>query len=226
MIRILPQNIFSSFLVSLLFFVISSRYVSSAQAASLYLSPASGSYFGNFDVTINVDPQGASVSGVDTLLKYDPAKLEAQIIQNGVFEQYLMKNIDKTTGSIVVRAYNTSTLVTSTASVAKVTFKPLATTGSTNITILYTPSQTDDSNVASGGADILSAVSGSVITLQTTTPAPEGNTGVGATNPTTAPKTPVVPKTGDPVSALAFSSVSLGFIASGLHLLKSKSRPK
>lgn len=223
----LPKFSFKKGLVIFLSLPLYLAFFSKAYAASLSLTPPTGSFSGNFDVTISVDPQGASISGVDVILKYEPDKLEAQVTQNGVFEQYLRKNIDKTTGSVAVSAYNTATLISSTATVAKITFKPLVASGTTALTIVYTPSapntppNTDDSNVASGGGDVLSGVTGASYTLQgtgvTTTTTP-----TVATTPATTPK-PAVPATGDSFTALIITTICFGLIMSGTRLLKSRS---
>jgi len=221
--KYLSLFIFVSFI-----FAISSKQVF---AATLYLSPASGSFSSNFDVTVSVDPQGSSVAGVDAIIKYDPEKIEAQLIQNGAFEQYLSKEINKTTGTISIRAYNTTTLVSSVASVGKITFKPLVSGSTVSLTFLYTPTAQgaqpagDDSNIASGGKDVLTGVTGATYTLSGTATAnptppnqPAPNTGVGATSPAPTP----TPKTGALENTLIVLSLSLSLLGVGRILSKNE----
>lgn len=216
MIKNLPKRIF---LAPLFFFA----FATNIFAAELTITPQTRTVADSFDLTINVDPKGASVSGVDAIVKYEPDKLEATLIQNGVFEQYLKKNINKTTGVIEISAYNTTTLISAPTVVAKISFKPLVTTGTTPVDFVFTLGGQTGSHVASNGTDILETVVGGVYTISTTTEV----TPPPATPPATSvPVTPVtVPATGNTENLFLFMllsgvliTVGGAFVYSARHL--------
>src|SRR5581483_2133381 len=80
---------------------------SPALAATLSLSPASGS-FGkncNFSVDINLDTQGASTEGTDAILLYDSTQLTAQNIVTGkIYTDYPGNTIDNSAGKVSIFA--------------------------------------------------------------------------------------------------------------------------
>ena len=219
MIKNLPKTIFFVAFFSLV-------SIKSISAAELTITPAISTVTTSFDVTINVDPKGASVSGVDAIIKYEPEKLEATLIQNGVFEQYLKKNINKTTGIIEISAYNTTTLITAPAIVAKVTFKPLVTTGTSPVSFIFTQGSQTGSHVASNGKDILEttvpatytiAATATTTTTTTTTP-PATTTSVPVTTTT-------VPATGNTENLYLFIVLSCTLITFGGAFVYSARRP-
>jgi len=134
------------------------------KAATFSLSPASGSTVsGTFDVTLNLtDLGGKRVSGVDVYLNYERSKLEAQNINvsGGIFADYPLQTIDSASGKIAIGAIATpGSPVTSPGKIATITFKALASSGSTTLNFDYTAGSTTDSNIteAGTGTDILTS---------------------------------------------------------------------
>lgn len=149
----LPKKIFAILIISLGLLVLSPV---GALAATFSLSPSSGSTVsGTFDVTLSLtDLAGKEVSGIDVYLNYEPSKLEAQSIgvSSGIFNDYPVKTIDSTTGQIAISgAASSFTPVTTEGTIATITFKALATSGSTTLDFDYTPGSTTDSNIVESG---------------------------------------------------------------------------
>jgi len=206
---IITLSIFGSFLL------ISSK----SYAATLSISPASGEVSGTFDSIIYVDPEGASISGVDAVIKYNPSFLEVQLIQDGSFEQYLKKNINKTTGTIEISAYNSSALITTRTAVATVSFKVIGVSGEADLSFDFTPGATDDSNVAAGDQDVLSSAVGALYSMTFSAPATPG---IGAGGDTSVPEatTPAIGSTGTTGFAFIILAISIFFVVSGSYLFK------
>lgn len=220
MIYFLPGKVVWKFLFVLIFcFVFLSVAKDNTYAASLSINPNSGNVSGNFDVVLFVDPEGAQVSGTDAIVKYDPVKFEVVTISNGIFEQYLKKNINKTTGTIEISAYNTNTFVTVKSALATITFKALASGGSTYLSFVYTQGSTSDSNVVAGEQDVLSSVSGGSYTLAEV-PGSVTNT-TTSTSTVTESSQPATPATGSTALLFIVPLLSLLLITSGFYLFRS-----
>jgi len=187
-------------------------WVSNAQAATLSLSPSSGSNsVGSiFTVTILLDTQSQAVDGVDIrYLNYSPTLLEAQdentsqagvqISAGTLLGNTVANNVDTTSGRISfsqVAAGGSAYSNATGATLATVRFKVL-TTGAAPVTFSFTLGSTADTNVAAGGSDVLTSVTNGSYTL---TVAPD----------TQAPTAPSI------LTAIAVSSskINLSWVAS------------
>ena len=196
--------------------------VGASQTATFSLSPTNGSTIsGTFAVTLNLtDLGGKRVSGVDVYLNYERSKLEAQNINvsGGIFADYPLQTIDSASGKIAIGAIATpGSPVTSPGKIATVTFKALASSGSTTLNFDYTAGSTTDSNITEAGTatDILTQPP--TVTYNfggATTPPP-------ATPPPTTPPPPAASAGGTPkggifeptilISFLSFLLLGLGF---------------
>lgn len=142
-----------------------------ASAATLTLSPASRTVNvgDTFSVDVLLDTQGQNVDGVDLqALNYNPYYLQVQDadgstagtqIQPGtLMPSTLANSVDTTNGKIVFsQVSNAGSTYSGSGKLATVTFKALV-AGNANVTFDYTQGATTDTNVASAGNDILSAV--------------------------------------------------------------------
>jgi len=219
----LPQKLLIVSILSLGLLVLG---VGSAQAATFSLSPSSGSTVsGTFDVTLNLTglSTGDQVSAVDVYLNYEPSKLEAQSISvsSGIFNDYPIKTIDSTSGQIAVSATASAfEPVTTTGTIATITFRALATSGSTILSFDYTADSTTDSNIVDSdtGGELLTQPPTVTYTLgtstTTTTPPPAGNG--GDTTPTT--DTDTAPEGGVTEPTVFVSFLSMAMVGAGLIL--------
>ena len=166
-----------------------------AQAASLSLSPSSGTFNRSCTVTLDIrlDTAGAQTDGTDAILTYDASRLMATSITSGnIYPDYPGNNIDDTNGKITVSGLaSVSSAFSGQGSVATVKFtvKENAPTGATQVKFDFDPSdksKTTDSNVVQRGtaSDILSSVVNGNYTIGTgtcgTSPATGGKGGQGA----------------------------------------------
>lgn len=152
-----------------------------ALAASLSISPASGSYRvgETFEIRINLDTAGARTSGTDVKLNYDPARLDAVAIAKGsLYPLYVGEQIDTTNGMVRISGLSSSSnqLFSGSGVFATVRFRPRA-TGTTQLNFDFTPGEKNDCNVADfdNQNDALSSVSRASYTLlaaATPTPSP------------------------------------------------------
>ena len=200
--------------------------VGNAQAATFSLSPASGSTVsGTFDVTLSLTGlANREVSGIDVYLNYEPSKLEAQSVNvsSGIFASYPMKTIDSTNGQIAIGASaSASEPITSTGTIATITFKALATSGSTALSFDYTSFSTTDSNITEAvtADDILTQPPTVTYTFGTSTTTP----------PTTLPPTTPPAGNGEDISTttpdggiteptVLVSFLSMAMVGAGLAL--------
>ncbi len=190
----LPKRLSTALIISLGLLVVSAT---SVQAATFSLSPASGSTVsGTFTVTLGLtDLAGKQVSAIDVYLNYEPSKLEAQSISvsSGIFNDYPVKTIDSTNGRIAISAHG-STLapVTTSGTIATITFKAKQTSGTTNLSFDYvstTPPTTTDSNIVEAGT---------ATELLTQPPTVTYNFGTTTTPPPTTPPPTTPPPTTPP----------------------------
>lgn len=195
--------------------------VGNAQAATFSLSPASGSTVsGTFDVTLSLTGlANREVSGIDVYLNYEPSKLEAQSVNvsSGIFASYPMKTIDSTNGQIAIGASaSASEPITSTGTIATITFKALATSGSTALSFDYTSFSTTDSNITE-------AVTADDILTQP--PTVTYNFGTSTTTPPTTPPagngediSTTTPDGGITEPTVLVSFLSMAMVGAGLAL--------
>ena len=140
-------------------------------AATLSISPSSQSVNAGdaFSVTVNLDTQGASIDGVDLrYLNYNPAILQlqdgnssvagVQITPGNLMPMTLANSVNTSLGKITFsQVAAAGSKYRGSGVLATLTFKALA-AGTAALTFNYTSGNTTDSNVAAGGADVLSAV--------------------------------------------------------------------
>lgn len=182
----------------LLFLTIFSASSVFAQAATLSLSPSTGTFNKGCPVAlqINLNTGGAQTDGTDVILSYDISKFNAVSIASGsIYSDYPGNNIDATNGRITVSGLASVTSPFSGSGVlATVNLQVLeaAVAGATQIKFDFDPAnkaKTTDSNVVERGtvADILNSVTngsytigtGTCVAGATPTPAPGGGGGGG-----------------------------------------------
>jgi hypothetical protein len=152
-------------------FVMGFGFIKTASAATLGISPSSGSFTAgqNFTVNINLDSTGQTVDGVDLFyLKYNPAILEVQdasatasgvqIQAGSLLPQTLTNTVDTANGRIAFSQVTTGgTTYTGSGILATITFKAKA-NGTASVAFDFTSGSTQDTNVAGGGVDRLTTV--------------------------------------------------------------------
>lgn len=140
-----------------------------AQAATLSLNPATGTFNRgcSFSLNIELDTGGVQTDGTDAILKYDPTRFTAISITNGtIYPDYPGNSIDAQTGRINVSGLaSPSQAFSSKGTLATINFVATqsAPTGTTPVTFDFDPNnkaKTTDSNVVERGTivDVLSAV--------------------------------------------------------------------
>jgi hypothetical protein len=140
-----------------------------ALAATLSLSPASGTFNKGCTVTLNIllDTQGAATDGVDAILLYDTTRFSATKITNGtIYSEYPGNIIEAQAGRVIVSGSASAASPFSGSGVlAKVDFSvlPQAPVGAAQIKFDFDGAdrtKTTDSNVAERNnvTDVLSAV--------------------------------------------------------------------
>ena len=166
-----------------------------AAAGSLYISPTSSSLQNGSSVKVSVrlNP-GVSVDGVEARLTYDASKLEFVSIDpaSSAFEVALGAQ-SGSNGTVSITRGTFSGGVTSDSLVARVTFKALAGSGSTPITL--------SGNATTGGTYTNPGTAGTTISLTSpSTPTPTPTPTPSPTSPSTpapAPSTPGSTDTGN-----------------------------
>lgn len=154
--------------------------------AATYTIPATSTNLktgDTFNLTINLDTQGAKVMGADILLKYDPNYLEYQDFH---FYDLFKTNYKQPSAADVIRLASSSDLFTSFTGnkpLVRLTFKAKA-PGTSSITFVCTASGTTDSNVISldTGEDLLNCASLPTFTVTTITPSTPPPTNTGSNN--------------------------------------------
>src|SRR3989344_7866909 len=159
------------FVPMLSFGATTSVVLAQSKSATLALSPSGSSVaVGDiFSVAITLDTKGNAVDGVDIIyLNYNPALLEAQdddsavagtqIGEGSLMSNTLLNSIDTASGKISFsQVADASSSYVGVGTLATVRFKALA-AGTASVTFDFTSGSTADTNVASDGADILTAV--------------------------------------------------------------------
>lgn len=189
-----------------------------AAGASFSLLPASGTYrIGDFfDVAVNLNTGGEQTSGADSILLYEPEKLEAQGITTGsVYSSYPIKSINSTAGKISISGIisDATSSFSGEGVFASIKFKAL-TSGTTTLRFDFEPGQPTDSNIAKKGTqgeDILNSVANATYTIGT-------NAGDGFPSPMPTP-IPPPPVSGVFEVTLAVLLGGFVFFLSGFLLL-------
>lgn len=185
-------------------------FPASALAATLSLSPASGTFNTgcSFSLKVELDTQGTQTDGTDVILFYDNTRFTAQNIVNGtIYPDYPGNNIDAAAGKITVSglaSVNTPFTGRGTLATINLSVSSTAPTGASQIKFDFDPNnkaKTTDSNVVERGTvvDVLNSVVSGNYTLGTgscgATPRPIGGPGDSAT-PSAEPETPYLPPAG------------------------------
>lgn len=162
------------------------------QAATLSVSPSAQNVKTGDTLSISVilDTQGESIDGVDIkYLNFNPALLQVvdanssisgvQITSGSLMSATLLNSVDNTNGKISFsQVVSAGTKYKGSGTLATINFK-VKSAGTANLTFNFTPNNTTDSNVATPGKDVLTAVvNGSYIIKGTSA---NSNT-VGASN--------------------------------------------
>lgn len=140
-----------------------------ANAATLSLSPASGTFNKGcaFNLEIKLDTAGVQTDGTDAIVLYDQGKLTATTPTAGtIYADYPGTNVDDASGKITISGLaSVSSAFTGTGTLATLHFtvKETAGTGATMVKFDFDPNdktKTTDSNVVQRGtvADVLSSV--------------------------------------------------------------------
>lgn len=174
---------------------------SSVQAATLSLSPSTGTFNRGcpFDIRIELDTKGKDTDGTDAVLIYDSSKLVTSpaTIQNGtIYPDYPGNSVDSSSGNIAISGLASLTKPFNgkgTFATINFTVSPTAAPGPTQVKFLFDPNDkanTKDSNVVEKNtiADLLDLVVDGNYTIGTgscngasSPPIPAGRGGVIAT---------------------------------------------
>lgn len=193
---------FKIFLSSILTFSFLASPIS-VFAASLSLSPATGTFNKNcaFTLQINLNTGTAQTDGTDAIILYDQSKFSAQSISSGsIYSDYPGNSVDDNAGKVTVSGLaSVNSPYTGTGTLATISFKVKenAQPGVSQVKFDFDPndkSKTTDSNVVERGtvADILSSVTNGSYTVGTgacssQTGVQQGAPGVGTPSATIAP---------------------------------------
>lgn len=165
-------------LFSLLISLLSLFVLQNVYAATLSLSPSSGSYtVGNtFTVSIILDTEAQETSGVDIhYLNYNPSLLRVrdangsqpgvQISPGSLYPNTPVNLVDTINGRIDFSQTTAGgTTYKGKGTLATITFEVLS-SGVASVTFNFTPGSTIDTNVAADGTDVLSSVTNGTYTL-------------------------------------------------------------
>lgn len=185
-----------------------------AQAATLSLDPANGTFNQgcSFSLNVSLDTGGAQTDGTDAILIYDPSRFNATSITNGIiYPDYPGNNIDNIGGKVTISGLaSVNTPFSGKGTLATVNFTVASTTpaGATQVKFDFDPTnkaKTTDSNVVERAtiADVLNSVVNGNYTIgtgacagattrPTTTPITRGGQG-GAVISTPSASTPFIP---------------------------------
>lgn len=171
----------SVFFIVLAFFAVFFLGAASAHAATLSADPAEGTFkTGNtFSVSILLDTEGAAISGVDiNTLNYDPALLRiedadmslegVQIGAGSLMDTTLINEVDQDAGTVTFsQVEGGGNTFSGSGTLATITFSVLD-AGTADVGFTAEAGATDDTNVASGGEDVLGAATGGTYALSAT----------------------------------------------------------
>lgn len=165
---------------------------SSAYAATLSLSPATGTFNRGCDVAIKIelDTTATQTDGTDALLRYDTTRFTAKTITNGtIYPDYPGNNIDPSGGKITISGLaSVAQPFTGKGILATINLTVLAEAPTTATAITFDfdsndRGKTTDSNVVERGtvADVLSSVTNGNYTIGSGTSCAQGASGLPAT---------------------------------------------
>lgn len=198
--------------------------VYAAASATLSLSPNSSSVANGqtFDVNIVLNTAGTNTSGTDISLRFDKDKLNIVDIKNGtIYDQYIGKNINNTTGIATISglASSTDSLFTGTGTFATITFRAVG-SGTAAVTFNHTPGNKNDTNVAN--FDTQEEALGSVTNGSYTIGGGSASTGSTSTNTTTTTtSTTNLPVTANVLPLILLTLTSIGLVGGGFFVYRS-----
>jgi len=217
-------------LLSLIFMVTPA----SAMAATLSVSPATGTFNQgcNFSINVLVDTAGVTTDGTDAVIIYDPARLTANppIVNGTIYSDYPGSNIDAANSKITISGIaSVSQGFSGSGVLATINFTVLNSGTPTALTFDFDPNnkgKTTDSNVVERGTvvDVLSSVTNGSYTLgtetcaaQTATPGnPGGTAPKGAVSTPSATQAPL-PNAGS--ETLTYTIAIVGSVLTVLGIL-------
>jgi hypothetical protein len=217
------KNFIYVVLASLVLNIFMVSEVSAAVAATLALSPNSSNVGvgQTFDVAIVLNTGGSHTSGTDISLRFDKDKLNIVDIKNGtIYDQYVGKNINNTTGVATISglASSADSLFTGTGTFATITFRAIA-PGTAAVTFAHTPGNKNDTNVAdfdTQGEALATVTNGSYVISGTGSGSTSGSTGSTTTTTTTR-----LPVTSSALPLVILSLTSIALVVGGFMLYRS-----
>lgn len=214
------SKISTKLLIALCLFTVYFILPTISLAATLSLSPSSGTFNQGCSVSLNIllDTQGASTDGVDAILLYDTTRFTATKITNGtIYSEYPGNIIEAQAGRVIVSGSASAASPFSGSGVlAKVDFSvlPQAPVGAAQIKFDFDAAdrtKTTDSNVAERNnvTDVLAAVVDGNYTIGSGTGCAvgQGSTGVIASGAAIPVKT--LPVAADMNTTLVVTAVGL-----------------
>lgn len=171
----------------------------SASAATLSLSPASGTFNRGctFTLSVNLDTAGSQTDGTDAILNFDPTRISATNITAGtIYSDYPGTNIDSTGKITISGLASVAQPFTGSGIFATIAFSVPANapTGAAQVTFDFdpaNPTKTTDSNVVERNTvkDVLTSVTNGSYTIGTGTCSSQTQTGTSSTGGTTSGST-------------------------------------
>lgn len=175
------MNIQRIFIYSAIFLGVFAVAPAFAQAATLSLSPASGTHAAGatFEVKIQLDTTGTATSGTDAYLTFDPTVLQVvdantsatgvQILPGTLYTQTSYNDVQNGEGKISFSGSKSggSPGYTGSGTLATITFQATKEASSTPVNFNFTSGSTTDSNVISSAdsSDVLTAVTNAAYTI-------------------------------------------------------------
>lgn len=161
---------------------------SSVLAATLSLSPSTGTFNRSCNLTlmVNLDTSGAQTDGTDAVIRYDPTRFSATRINPGViYPDYPGSNIDSAQGKITISglaSVSSPFIGSGTLATIDFTVLPASPVGASNVTFEFDPANltnTTDSNVVERSTvkDVLSSVTNGNYTIGTSVCSQQTQTG-------------------------------------------------
>lgn len=149
--------------------IINFIFIPVASAATLSLSPSSGTFNRGCasSLAVDLDAGGTQTDGSDAILKYDPSRINAASITSGtIYPDYPGNNIDSASGKITISGLaSVQQAFSSKGTLATINFSipENAPTGATSVKFEFDPNdkaKTTDSNVVERGTivDVLNSV--------------------------------------------------------------------
>ncbi len=140
------------FLIIMLFILNWGGEEALAAGPHLFLSPASGNYFHDFNIEVRIDTGGQEVGGADIYLEFPKNMLRATEVTEGTTFSQIFSSINNEEGGVRISAYFSyadSGRVYNGADglIAVVNFLPLSLSGSALLTFKCSAGSTADSNI-------------------------------------------------------------------------------